>query len=62
MVVSNTVAALMICGESKGEQLLKLTNQMVQKLLTAMNDCYEWGVVYILDALSTYIPADFHEA
>lgn len=62
MVVSNTVAALMICGESKGEQLLKLTNQMVQKLLTAMNDCYEWGVVYILDALNTYIPSDSHEA
>jgi AP-2 complex subunit beta-1/AP-1 complex subunit beta-1 len=62
MVVSNTIAALTICGESKGESLLKLNNQMVQKLLTAMNDCYEWGVVYILDALSTYIPSDSHEA
>lgn len=60
MVVSNTVAALMICGEAKGEPILKLNNQMVQKLLTAMNDCYEWGVVYILDALSTYIPTDNH--
>jgi vesicle coat complex subunit len=39
MVVSNTVAALMICSESKGENLLKLNSYIVQKLLTAMNDC-----------------------
>jgi vesicle coat complex subunit len=62
MVVSNTVAALMICGESKGEPLLKLTSYVVQKLLTAMNDCNEWGIIYILDALSTYVPADASEA
>lgn len=62
MVVSNTVAALMICGESRGEPFLKLNNHMVQKLLTAMNDCHEWGIVYILDALSKYIPSDSQEA
>lgn len=62
MVVSNTVAALMICGESKGEPILKLTSYVVQKLLTAMNDCNEWGIIYILDALSTYVPTDSSEA
>lgn len=58
MVVSNTVAALMICSEIKGENLLKLTSYSVQKLLTAMNDCIEWGIIYILDALSLYVPTD----
>lgn len=62
MVVSNTVAALSICSESKGEPMLKLNSYVVQKLLTAMNDCNEWGVIYILDALSTYVPADSNEA
>ena len=42
--------------------MLKLTDFMVQKLLTAMNDCNEWGVVYILDTLATYIPKDPAEA
>jgi vesicle coat complex subunit len=27
-----------------------------------MNDCNEWGIIYILDALSTYVPADASEA
>ena len=55
-VVSNAVASLSICSEIKGEPLMKLTDHLVQKLLTAMNDCNEWGIVYILDTLSTYIP------
>lgn len=42
--------------------MMKLTDSLVQKLLTAMNDCNEWGVVYILDALSTYIPKNPQEA
>lgn len=61
-VVSNTLVALSICSELKGEPLLNLTDMLVQKLLTAMNDCNEWGVVYILDTLASYIPKDPHEA
>ena len=57
-VVSNAVASLCICSELKGEPLIKLTDTLVQKLLTAMNDCNEWGVIYILDTLSGYIPKD----
>jgi len=26
-----------------------------------MNECNEWGCIYILDALSTYSPADAKE-
>jgi vesicle coat complex subunit len=61
-VVSNTLVALSICSELKGEPLLNLTETLVQKLLTAMNDCNEWGVVYILDTLTAYIPKDPQEA
>jgi vesicle coat complex subunit len=38
-VVSNALVALSICSELKGEPLLKLNETLVQKLLTAMNDC-----------------------
>jgi len=58
MVVSNAVVAQMQISEAKGESLLNLTAFTVQKLLTAMNDCNEWGIIYILDALALYTPAD----
>jgi vesicle coat complex subunit len=57
-VVSNALVSLSICSDLKGEPLLKLTESLVQKLLTAMNDCNEWGVVYILDTLTGYLPKD----
>ncbi len=57
-MVSNAVVAQMQISEAKGESLLNLTAFTVQKLLTAMNDCNEWGIIYILDALALYTPAD----
>ena len=32
------------------------------QLLTALNECTEWGQVFILDSLSNYSPADSKEA
>jgi vesicle coat complex subunit len=58
MVVSNAVASLAQISESKGFSLLKMNPSTVQKLLTALNECSEWGQIYILDALSAYIPPD----
>ena len=34
----------------------------INKLLTALNECTEWGQVFILDALSNYSPRDSREA
>lgn len=34
----------------------------INKLLTALNECTEWGQVFILDALSNYSPRDTREA
>jgi AP-1 complex subunit beta-1 len=35
---------------------------VLQKLLAALNECTEWGQVFILDSLAKYTPADGREA
>lgn len=39
-----------------------MNTQTINKLLTALNECTEWGQVFILDSLSNYSPADAREA
>lgn len=64
MVVANAVAALTEINEtsSTGEPLVELNSQTINKLLTALNECTEWGQVFILDALANYTPKDDREA
>jgi vesicle coat complex subunit len=62
MVVSNAVCALLSISETKGVPMLELNQYTVQKILTAMNECNEWGVIYTLDALALYTPEDSKEA
>ena len=57
MVVSNTIAALAQISEAKGFNMISLTPYNVQKLLTALQECTEWGQIYILDALTGYTPS-----
>jgi len=57
MVVANAVAAL---AEINAEP--EMTPSSVNKLLTALNECTEWGQVFILDSLSNYDPKDENEA
>jgi AP-1 complex subunit beta-1 len=53
MVVANAVAALSEISETKGRDILELGREnTVSKLLTALNDCTEWGQIFILDALA----------
>ncbi|XP_057357182.1 AP-2 complex subunit beta-like isoform X1 [Manis pentadactyla] len=62
-VVANTVAALPDISESHpNSTLLDLNPQNINKLLTALNECTEWGQVFILDCLSNYNPKDDREA
>jgi len=58
MVVSNAVAALQQIAEGRGTYAIDLKPYTVQKLLTAINECNEWGQTVIIDSLSNYIPAD----
>lgn len=64
MVVANAVAALAEISETSASAaaLTSLDTQTVNKLLTALNECTEWGQVFILDSLVAYQPKDDKEA
>ncbi|VDK37620.1 unnamed protein product [Taenia asiatica] len=66
MVVTNAVAAISEILETTQSDaamnLLKIDQQIVNKLLTALNECNEWGQVFILDAIAEYTPSDEREA
>mmetsp|Transcript_77127 Transcript_77127/g.178903 ORF Transcript_77127/g.178903 Transcript_77127/m.178903 type:complete len:911 (+) Transcript_77127:109-2841(+) len=63
MVVANAVAGLAEIADTCGRDLLDLDNKAtIPKLLAALNECNEWGQVFILDALSTYVPASSGDA
>lgn len=64
MVVANAVAALSEMNEASasGQLLAEMSAPTINKLLTALNECTEWGQVFILDSLSNYAPKDEREA
>ncbi|KAL5713960.1 hypothetical protein ACHQM5_015986 [Ranunculus cassubicifolius] len=62
MVVANAVAALAEIQENSIRPIFEITSNTLAKLLTALNECTEWGQVFILDALSKYKAADAREA
>lgn len=63
MVVANAVAGLAEISETCGKDLLDLDNKAtIPKLLAALNECNEWGQVFILDALATYVPTGSGDA
>lgn len=62
-VVANAIAALSEISENGSQQhAFKITKSVLQKLLAALNECNEWGQVFVLDALANYSPADSREA
>ncbi|CAL9172768.1 unnamed protein product [Musa hybrid cultivar] len=62
MVVANAVAALAEIHENSSRPIFEITSHTLSKLLTALNECTEWGQVFILDALSRYKASDAREA
>jgi len=56
MVVANAVASLCEISTSARKNFLKLDEEVISRLLPALNECSEWGQVFILDALATYDP------
>ncbi|CAL4113881.1 unnamed protein product, partial [Meganyctiphanes norvegica] len=64
MVVANAVASLTEINDASSsvQPLMELNASTINKLLTALNECTEWGQVFILDALSQYQPKDEREA
>lgn len=63
-MVANAVAALSEMNEASitGSPLIEMNSQTINKLLTALNECTEWGQVFILDSLANYSPKDDREA
>lgn len=62
-MVANAVAALSEIAESHpNSNLLDLNPQTINKLLTALNECTEWGQIFILDCLANYTPRDDRES
>ncbi|KAH7280228.1 hypothetical protein KP509_37G056900 [Ceratopteris richardii] len=62
MVVANAVAALAEIQESSSKVIFEITSHTLFKLLAALNECTEWGQVFILDALSSYKAKDARDA
>ncbi|KAJ2778447.1 beta-adaptin [Coemansia interrupta] len=63
MVVSNAVSALVEMNDmAPNQDIWKLDPGMVGKLLTAINECIEWGQIAILETLVEYVPRDEKEA
>lgn len=61
-VIANSVAALSEISETSGKDVMDVTQAVLQKLLAALNECTEWGQVFILDSLSKYVPDSNSEA
>jgi len=61
-VVANAVASLSEIQENSGKDVMMVNAAVLQKLLAALNECTEWGQVFILDSLAKYVPADSREA
>jgi AP-1 complex subunit beta-1 len=62
MVVANAVAALSEIDEVSTTPVFIINKQNIGKLLTALEECTEWGQVFILNALAKYEPKDAKEA
>jgi AP-1 complex subunit beta-1 len=62
MVVANAVAALTEIDEVSSKPIFSITNKILPKLLAALEECTEWGQVFILTSLAKYTPKDAREA
>lgn len=63
MVVSNACASLLEISKASGKNYIRIKNSAsLNKLSTAVNDCNEWGQIYILEAIATYETTDSKES
>jgi len=62
LVMANLVVTLHELSVMKKKKLMKITPDILQKLLIAVNECIEWGQVFILDCLVNYVPENEQEA
>ncbi len=56
VVVSSALISLMEISILSGLGPFRIRSKMLKKVLLALNETNEWGVVYLLDALAFYKP------
>ncbi|KAJ2783825.1 hypothetical protein H4R18_001500 [Coemansia javaensis] len=61
-VVANAVAALTEVSERSPHIKLKLNMKIAGKLITALNECNEWGQIYIIESLMYVTPQTSEDA
>ncbi|KAJ3328139.1 AP-1 complex subunit beta-1 [Blyttiomyces sp. JEL0837] len=61
-VVANAVAALTEIADKSEFIELVIDFSTANKLLTALNECSEWGQVYILESMLFVVPQDHNDA
>ncbi|PAV23222.1 Adaptor complex beta subunit [Pyrrhoderma noxium] len=61
-VVANAVAALVEISERHDGVAFRVNFTVANKLLTALQESSEWGQIYIMDALMTFVPQEGQEA
>ncbi|GAM28894.1 hypothetical protein SAMD00019534_120700 [Acytostelium subglobosum LB1] len=62
MVVANAVASLTEIDEVSKHEVFRIHPANANKLMAALNECTEWGQVFILNALCKYTPRDTKDA
>ena len=61
-VVANGVVSLSEIAETSGKYVMRISASVMQKLLAVLNECTEWGQVFVLDSLAKYTPVDTRDA
>ncbi|KAI3644770.1 hypothetical protein MP228_010934 [Amoeboaphelidium protococcarum] len=68
-VIANAVAAIVEIHQTSSQNadgsrhdVLQINASLLNKLLTALNECTEWGQIYIMEALCMYVPQSSQEA
>ncbi|KAK1924965.1 vesicle-mediated transport-related protein [Papiliotrema laurentii] len=61
-VVANAVAALVEISERSDDISLRLNATVAGKLVAALGECSEWGQIYILDSLLSFVPQSHMDA
>ncbi|ORY28285.1 vesicle-mediated transport-related protein [Naematelia encephala] len=61
-VVANAVAALVEISDKSEDISLRLNATVAGKLVAALGECSEWGQIYILDSLLSFVPQSHMDA
>ncbi|EIW69990.1 hypothetical protein TREMEDRAFT_38658 [Tremella mesenterica DSM 1558] len=61
-VVANAVAALVEISDRSDDISLRLNATVAGKLVAALGECSEWGQIYILDSLLSFVPQSHMDA